>query len=154
MQTCVLSSRSPSSGEPYFAKSGPLKDGETIPSFWDSSYDVDGEPNGFCPELFPPIPAPVPASQGVLAVHAPHIPSKGWSWKTSASKRKMETLNRNDLVPIPSLTPDRFPLPDILDVLVARISRMEIERPAESEASTSGSNVAETMMDDLITRIG
>ena len=36
--------------------------------------------------------------------------------------------------------PDRFPLPDMLDVLVSGISRMKIERPAESGASTSGSH--------------
>ena len=88
---------------------------------------------------------PVPAPLAVLAVHAPGLSGKGWSWKTSKSdaKRKMDGLPRNDLVPIPARIPDRFPLPDMLDVLVSGISRMEIERPAESDASTSGSHRTE-----------
>ena len=142
MQTCNLSMRSGYGGTPYFDSSKPLQIGETVPSFWDSSYDQEGEPNGYCPDLFPPLATPVPAPLAVLAVHAPRLRGKGWSWKAGkiAAKRNLEVLNRNDLVPIPARIPDRFPLPDMLDVLVSGISRMEIERPAESGASTSGSH--------------
>jgi hypothetical protein len=135
-----MSKRLPSGGEPYFADAPPcLRAGETVPSFWDSIYDVDGEPNGYCPDLFPPLVTPVPAPLAVLAVHAPRLPGKGWSWRTSAQKAKRDNIPRNDLVPIDAPIPTRFPLPDMLDVLVSGITRMEIERPSESDASTSGS---------------
>jgi hypothetical protein len=135
--------RSAYGGTPYFAGSKPLQVGETVPSFWDLSEEVEGEPNGYCPDLFPPLVTAVPAPLAVLAVHAPRLPAKGWSWRTSAQKAKrdrFDMIHRNDLVPIPARIPDRFPLPDMLDVLVSGISRMEIERPAESGASTSGSH--------------
>jgi hypothetical protein len=135
--------RSGYGGRPYFDSSKPLQIGETVPSFWDTSYDQEEEPNGYCPDLFPPLAPPAPAPLAVLAVHAPRLPGKGWSWRTGAQKAKrdkFDRIHRNDLVPIDARIPDRFPLPDMLDVLVSGISRMEIERPAESGASTSGSH--------------
>jgi hypothetical protein len=143
MQMCNLSMRSAYGGTPYFAGSRPLQVGETVPSFWDNSEEMKGEPNGYCPDLFPPLDTPVPAPLAVSAVHAPRLPGKGWSWRTGAQKAKrdrFDRLHRDDLVPIDAPIPTRFPLPDMLDVLVSGISRMEIERPAESDASTSGSH--------------
>ena len=149
MQTCPISLRPISGGWPDFVsciRSSP--DNDDLHQGWDNLSNPVLEPQATacCPVGFPLL-NEVPAVPKALAVHAPPGSAKTWSWKVSAAKAKKSNINLLDLYPISASVPTKFPLPDLLDVLVSNISRMEIEHPADSSASTSGSNGVEIRMD-------
>ena len=149
MQTCPISLRPISGGWPYFVSCiRPSPDNDDLHQGWDNLSNPVLEPHApaYCPVGFPLLNA-VPAVPKALAVHAPPASAKTWSWKAGAAKAKKSNVILHDLYPISASVPTKFPLPDQLDVLVSDISRMEIEHPADSSASTSGSNGVEICMD-------
>ena len=142
MQTCPLSLRPISGGWPYFVSCTRSSDNDDLHPGWDEIPNPSVEPQastncrvGFPALNFvPAIPLAVPALPGAV---------QKWSWKVSKAKAKTSKVNLHELYPITALVPTKFPLPDLLDVLVSDISRMEIEHPADSSASTSGSSRVE-----------
>ena len=143
MQTCPISLRPISGGWPYFVSCiRPSPDNDDLHHGWDdiSNPSIEPQASANCQVGFPALNS-VPATP--LAVPALPGSAKKWSWKVSAAKAKTSKVNLHDLYPITASVPTKFPLPDLLDVLVSDISRMEIENSADSSASTSGSTRVE-----------
>ena len=145
MQTCPISLRPISGGWPYFVSCiRPSPDNDDLHHGWDdiSNPVIGPQASANCPVGFPALNS-VPAVSRQLAIPAlPGVVQK-WSWKVSKAKAKTSKINLHDLYPITASVPTKFPLPDLLDVLVSDISRMEIEHPSDSSASTSGSSRVE-----------
>jgi hypothetical protein len=149
MQTCPISLRPISGGWPYFVScTPPAADNDDLHQGWDNLSNPVLEPqaSAVCLIGFPVL-SSVPASAPALAVPAPPGSGQKWSWKVSKAKARKSKVNLNELYPITAPVPTKFPLPDLLDVLVSDISRMEIEHSSESSASTSGSKRVELDME-------
>ena len=145
MQTCPISLRPISGGWPYFVSCiRPSPDNYNLHQGWDdiSNPVIEPQASANCPVGFPALNS-VPAVSPQLAIPAPPGSVQKWSWKVSKAKAKTSKINLHDLYPITASVPTKFPLPDLLDVLVSDISRMEIEHPSDSSASTSGSSRVE-----------